>query len=153
MPSTTKQLFKNVHGVAFAPTKTAKVEYRNQGYTIFFGKEKWCDANSPDNCIVYDFIDALLAMNLPLLDTVHTQAGLFVRRHPMIEPKPYEPGIRIYPGRVNATGEMCILSLHDETLVEIPNRISIIREDVVANKGSISRGIAKRVKPAKEATS
>lgn len=149
MPSTTQPLFSNVHGVAFAPTKMARQKYHQKGYTVFLGKEKWQAAGAPENAIVYDFVDALISMNMPLLDTVRTKTGLFMRKDPLFEPKPYE-ATKLYPGRVNDTGEISVLSLKDPTLEIIPNRVSVIREDVVARKGSIARGVAKRSKPGEQ---
>ena len=147
MPSTTKQLFNNVHGRAFAPDKEAREKYAALGFPLYFGKEKWQEAGLPDDCIVYDYVDALLSMNMPLLDTVRTQAGLWFRRKPLIKPAPYAEPRRLFPDRVNDTGEINVLSLRDTTLEAIPNRVSVIREDIVARKGSISRGVAKRAKP------
>lgn len=147
MPSTTKQLFKNVHGLAFAPDRESRARYLALGFTIFFGKEKWQEAGLGDDAIVYDYVDALLSMGIPILDTVRTKTGVFLRRDPLIKPVPYKEACRLYPEHVNDTGEMNILSLRDATLEAIPHRVSVIREDVVARKGSISRGVAKRAKP------
>ena len=107
-------------------------QYKDLGYTVFLGKESWQSAKSPDNAIVYDFVDALLTMRIPLLDTVRTKVGLFLRRDPLYSPEPYKEPALLFPTHVKDTGEMCFLSLRG--MVETPHRISLINENPPARK-------------------
>lgn len=146
MPTTTRPQYRNVHGLAFAPTKKMRRFYEDQGLTIFIGKENWESAGAPENAILYDFIDALLTMQVPVLDTIHTDVGLFLRRTPLLTPEPYA-AIRLFPNLVANTGSMSLLNPKDPELVSAPNKVVLIQEEinVQRTKSSLSRGVATRV--------